>query len=561
LEPALFERLLARLPYRRSPRMAALFVLTAIACWGEPGARGAATPTLPAAGAFPDAGADDSSEGEPVPAPAAPPTPLPPDVAAAPPAAPATPVTRPAASPSRLTDRVAPKVEALSTWVKSRKAELSFALRDLGSGRELLGEGAGHALNPASNEKLVTAAVALSELGPDYRYHVGILGKLENGVAPRLVIRGNGDPTFSYQELRGFADKLVALGLKQVSGDVLVDQSAFDDQYTPPAFEQQPNEWAAFRAPVSAVALDRNATTLHVFPTEPGQLARVEFEPPGYVSVQGDVRTEKTKKRDHVGLTMKPHGLLMGAQVSGGLPAGDTVVHITRRIENPEIYAGVVLKRTLQNLGVDVRGEVKRGGEDEAVELVGRYSATLRELVPQLGKASDNFYAETLFKTLGAVKRGRPGTAENAALVELDWLKARQLSDDATKITNGSGLYDANRISARTLTKLLEVAYLDPVISQPYQEQLAVGGLDGTLRTRFYALKNRRSVHAKTGTLNKVTALSGYVFGPEHETGVAFSILVTGTSDHAGARERMDDLVLEISDVLWAPKSVAVARR
>lgn len=560
MEPALIERLLARLPYRRSPRMAALFVLTAIACWGEPGARGAATPALPAAGAFPDAAADDSAEGDPVPAPAAPPTPLPPDVVAPAPA-PAAPVSRPAPSPSRLTDRVAPKVDALSAWAKSRKAELSFALRDLGSGRELLGEGAAHALNPASNEKLVTAAVALSELGPDYRYHVGVLGKIENGVAPRLVIRGNGDPTFSYEELRGFADKLVALGLKQVSGDLLVDQSAFDDRYTPPAFEQQPGEWAAFRAPVSAVALERNSITLHVFPTQPGQAARVEFEPPGYVSVQGEVRTEKNKKRDHVGLTMKPHGTLMGAQVSGGIPEGDTVVRITRRIENPEIYAGLVLKHTLRNLGVDVRGEVKPGGGDEAVELVGRDSAPLAELVPQLGKASDNFYAETLFKTLGAVKRGKPGTAENAALVEMDWLKARQLSDDATKITNGSGLYDANRISARTLTKLLEVAYLDPAISQPYQDQLAVGGLDGTLRTRFFALKNRRSVHAKTGTLNKVTALSGYVFGPDHETGVAFSILVTGTSDHAGARQRMDDLVLEISDTLWAPKSIALARR
>lgn len=560
MEPVLFDRLLARLPYRRSPRLAALFVLTAIACWGEPGARGAATPSAPSSASFPDANADDSAEADPVLAPAAPPTPLPPDPSASLPAVPPAVAVRPAASPSRLTDRVAPKVDALSAWAKSRKAELSFALRDLGNGRELLGEGAAHALNPASNEKLVTAAVALSELGPEYRYHVGVLGKIDSGVAPRLVIRGNGDPTFSFEELRGFADKLVALGLKQVSGDVLVDQSAFDDRYTPPAFEQQPNEWAAFRAPVSAVSLDRNSTTLHVFPTQPGQLARVEFEPPGYVSVQGDVRTEKGKKHDHVGLTMKPHGLLLGAQVSGGLPEGDTVVHITRRIDNPEIYAGVVLKRVLQNLGVDVRGDVKRGGEDEPVELVGRDSAKLSELVPQLGKASDNFYAETLFKTLGAVKRGKPGTAENAAQVELDWLKARQLSDDATKISNGSGLYDANRVSARTLTKLLEVAYLDPTISQAYQDQLAVGGLDGTLRTRFFALRSRRSVHAKTGTLNKVTALSGYVFGPDHETGVAFSILVTGTSDHAGARQRMDDLVLEISDTLWAPKSVAVAR-
>lgn len=558
MEFALLERLLARLPFRRSPRFVALFVLTGIACWGEPGARGAASPDAEAP--VPAAGEQETDE-EPVVAPAPPPTPLPLSSEKKP--TPAV-IARPAAAPSQLSARVAPKVEALSTWVKGRKADLGLAVRDLGTGRELLNEGATQALNPASNQKLVTAAVALSELGADFHYHVGVLGKIEDGVAARLVLRGDGDPTFSYQELRGFGERLVALGLKKVAGDVLVDQSAFDDKYTPPAFEQQPGEWSAFRAPVSGVSLDRNATTLHVFPTRPGELARVEFEPPGYVSVQGEVRTERNKKRDHVGLTMKPHGLMLGAQVSGGLPEGDTVVHITRRIDNPEIYAAVVLKQVLSSLGVDVQGAAKRGGEDEqSAELVGRDSAPLATLVQQLGKASDNFYAETLFKTLGAVKRGKPGSAENAAQVELDWLKLRQLSEDGLKITNGSGLYDANRVSARTFTRVLEMAYLDPAISRAYQDQLAVGGLDGTLRTRFFALKNRRSVHAKTGTLNKVTALSGYVFGPEQETGVAFSILVTGTSDHAGARQRIDALVLELSDALWAPKSSgqALARR
>lgn len=559
MEPARFERLLARMPYRRSPRLAALFVLTAIACWGEPGARGAASPDQPAAT---DPDAAGQAEPDPVLAPSPPPIPALPEPVVEVAPAPSS-VARPNTAPSHLATRMAPKLEALSSWVRTHKGELGFALRDLGSGRELAGEGAGHAINPASNQKLITAAVALSELGPEYKFHVGVLGKLEGGVASRLVIRANGDPTFSYEDLRGFGERLVALGLSKVAGDILVDQSAFDDKYTPPAFEQQPGEWAAFRAPVSAVSLDRNSTTLHVFPTQPGQLARVEFEPPGYVSVQGEVRTEKGKKRDHVGLTLKPNGLLLGAQVSGGIPEGKTVVHITRRIENPEIYAGVVLKRVLTTLGVVVQGDVKRGGEDEAVELVGRDSAKLSELTQQLGKASDNFYAETLFKTLGAVKRGKPGSADNGALVAVDWLKRRNLADDGLKIGNGSGLYDANRVSARTLTRLLEAAYLDPTISQSFQEQLAVGGLDGTLRTRFYALRNRRSVHAKTGTLNKVTALSGYVFGPEQETGVAFSILVAGTSAHAEIRQRMDALVLEISDALWAPRATAgaLARR
>jgi D-alanyl-D-alanine carboxypeptidase/D-alanyl-D-alanine-endopeptidase (penicillin-binding protein 4) len=427
-----------------------------------------------------------------------------------------------------------------------------------------MGEAADQALNPASNQKLLTAAVALSVLGPEHRFHVGILGKIEGGVAARLVIRADGDPTFSYEELRGFAERLVALGLKRVAGDILVDQSAFDDRYTPPAFEQQPGEWSAFRAPVSAVALDRNSTTLHVFPTKPGQAARVEFEPPGYVTVQGEVRTEKGKKRDHVGLTLKPHGTGLAAQVSGDVPEGKTVVHLSRRIDNPELYAGAVLKRVLLSAGVSVQGTVKKGGEDEQLELVGRDSPTLAELMPHLGKASDNFYAEMLLKAIGAKAKGRPGSAEKATLAIHEWLERRQLSDAGLKVGNGSGLYDANRISARTLTRLLESAYLDPLISRPFQDQLAVGGLDGTLRTRFFALKSRRSVHAKTGTLNKVVALSGYVFGPDQQTGISFSILVSGISGHHGeVRKRMDALVLEVSDTLWAPKaaSAAIARR
>ncbi len=554
METALFDRLLERLPYRRSPRFAAIFVVMAMACWGEPGARGAASPTQPEAAAHSDLGDD---EPEPVLSPAAPPTPAPPQ-----PAAPAV-VARPLPAPSQLAARVAPKLEALSSLVKARHGELGFALRDLGTGRELSAEGATAAINPASNQKLITAAVALSELGADHRYHVGVLGKIADGVAPRLVIRANGDPSFRYEDLHAFVEKLVALGLQRVAGDVLVDQSAFDDRYTPPAFEQQPGEWAAFRAPVSAVALDKNSTTLHVFPTQPGQLARVEFEPPGYVTVQGDVRTEKGKKRDRVGLTMKPRGLGMVAQVSGYVPDGSTAVHITRRIENPEIYAGVVLKRALQTAGVEVAGEVRRGGEDESVELVGRDSPPLSELLGLLGKASDNFYAEMVFKTLGAVKQGKPGTAEKAADVVQSWLELRKLGDEGLQVTNGSGLYDANRVSARTLTRLLEMAYLDAAISKPFQEQLAVGGVDGTLRSRFQALRGRRSVHAKTGTLNKVTSLSGYVFGPDRETGVAFSILVAGTSAHAEVRERMDALVLEVSDALWARATplAAVARR
>ncbi len=470
---------------------------------------------------------------------------------------------RPAPAPDALVGQAGPTLLALSRWVKERRGELGLSVRDLGSGRELFSEGAEKSLNPASNQKLLTAAVALSELGPQFRFRVAVLGKLESGVAERLVLRSDGDPTFSYAELNGFAKRLVELGLKRVSGDILVDQSAFDDQYTPPAYEQQPDEWAAFRAPVSAVALDRNSITLHVFPAAvAGGVARTEVEPPGYVQVNGDVRTDKARQRERIGLTLTPHGLLLSAQVAGSVPLGQQVFHLKRRIDNPEVYPGAVLKHTLRSLGIPVMGSVRRGGEDETRELVGRDSEPLAALVGQLGKASDNFYAETLLKAVGLHRKGRPGTSAKGAEVVVDWLRTRQIVEPGLKVQNGSGLYDANRVSSRTMTRLLESAYLDPSISQAYQEQLAVGGLDGTLRGRFFTLRKRRSVHAKTGTLNRVVALSGYVFGPDQATGVAFSIMVTGISgQHGEARKRIDALVLALSDALWPSPAAALARR
>ena len=139
-------RLFPSLPYRRSTRFTGIFVLTAMACWGEPGARGAASPLPEVTAALPD------DEPDPVLAPAPPPTPAPPQRRIAPLAT----LTRPAPAPGQLAPRVAPKLRSLSEWARTRKGDLGFALRDLANGRELLAEGAEQALNPASNQKLLT---------------------------------------------------------------------------------------------------------------------------------------------------------------------------------------------------------------------------------------------------------------------------------------------------------------------------------------------------------------------------------------------------------------------
>src|SRR5688572_17983105 len=136
--------------------------------------------------------------------------------------------------------------------------------------------------------KVLTAAVALKRLGPEFRFSTGLYGRIDKQRVDPLVLRGHGDPALSIPDLWQLAQALQRLGVASV-GTILVDQSRFDDQFVPPAFEQQPDEWARFRAPVSAVAIDQNSVTLHVLPAKVGEPARIWFEPPGIVSIDGSI--------------------------------------------------------------------------------------------------------------------------------------------------------------------------------------------------------------------------------------------------------------------------------
>ncbi len=437
----------------------------------------------------------------------------------------------------------------LGAWVKKNGGELGAELEDVSTGALLGSVAPNNPENPASNEKILTTAAVLKHLGPSFRFKTSICGTRAGDSVPLLVLRGSGDPSLSGDDLQALAQTLAQSGLRHV-GDVLVDQSFFDAHFVPPAFEQQPNEWAAFRAPVSAVSLNRNVTTLNVAPTERGQSAKVWFDPEGFVDVSGSVRTEKLDRAQNVKLTLKESGTRLAAVLAGGIEPNSPAFHWSRRVEDPTLLAGYGLKVALAAEGIQVTGKIAAGGEAEQTELASHDSKELSELLPELGKDSDNFYAETLLKDLGAKVKGAPGTSANGAAAVLDYLRDIDALDPGTRITNGSGLFDANRISAHTLVKTLRSAYRDPATSSVFVDQLAVGGIDGTLKHRFAAFKKQRSIHAKTGTLDRVIALSGYVVRPDGTAPVAFSLIVSGIGNHAEVRKRVDDLVSGVARTL-----------
>jgi len=441
-------------------------------------------------------------------------------------------------------------ISQLAQWVKKNGGSLGAELDDVASGAVLGSAAANTPENPASNQKILTTAAVLAHFGAEFRFRTVLCGVRAGDSVATLVLRGTGDPTLGSEDLQELAKTLAASGVRHV-GELLIDQSYFDAHFVPPAFEQQPQEWAAFRAPVSAVSLNRNVTTLNVAPTEAGQPARVWFDPEGFVDVSGTVRTEPIERTQNVKLTLKESGTRLSALVAGAIQPSSPAFHWSRRVEDPNLLAGYGLKAALAADGIQVSGRIAVGGESEQTVLAAHDSRPLSDILPELGKDSDNFYAETLLKDLGAKVKGAPGTSANGAAVVLDYLREIEALDPGTRISNGSGLFDANRVSARTLVKTLLHAYRDPALSRVFVDQLAVGGVDGTLKHRFLPFRKQRSIRAKTGTLDNVIALSGYAFRPDGSSPVAFSLIVSGiTGKHPDIRKRVDEIVSKVATTL-----------
>ncbi|MEM9191457.1 MAG: D-alanyl-D-alanine carboxypeptidase/D-alanyl-D-alanine-endopeptidase [Myxococcota bacterium] len=419
---------------------------------------------------------------------------------------------------------------------------------DLRTGREIFSQRKDLALNPASNMKLVTAALALERLGPTFRMRTGLYGRVERGRVDPLVVRGYGDPSLQHSDLVQLGEALRDRGVRRV-GRVIVDGSYFDDQFLPPAFEQQPNEIAAFRAAISAFAVERSAFVLRVLPgSAVGRPARVRLMAPDYFALDSELETVDGGEPDVIAV-QRGDGDQMSLRLRGRVPLGILGISYRRRVENPVSYAGHALRHALTRAEIQVGALATTGAPSGLPLLTSRQSPPVAELIFALGKNSDNFTAEMLLKVVGA-EVSRPGSSAEGAAAATAYLRELGVPEGFT-IVNGSGLFDGNQIAASHLTRLLQHMYENEGLRPEYLAHLAIAGRDGTLRRRLRDLPAPGIVRAKTGTLNDVIALSGYVLGPDDDHAYAFSILCNGIRGKQGqARRLADDLVRQLANEL-----------
>jgi serine-type D-Ala-D-Ala carboxypeptidase/endopeptidase (penicillin-binding protein 4) len=441
-------------------------------------------------------------------------------------------------------------LQRLVEEVKRWGGTVGVAVLDVGSGQMLAEQRAHASFNPASNAKLATAAAALAILGPQRRFVTGLYGKIDGDTADEITLRGDGDPSLETRDLWALGSELRTAGARKVRG-IKVDQGYFDDRFAPPAFEQQPNEWAPFRAPVAAVSVNENTVLFHMRAAAEGKEAEVDVDPPGFVELLGSVSTSKKGSPENVVLSLEPKGARLTVKLRGSLPEGSRMLSVAKRVDDPRLLAGYALRAVLKQIGVEVTGDVRTGGEKQRRLIASHRSAELAALLSALGKESDNFYAEMIFKAIGAHK-GLPASADAASVAVEGYLRQAGALEAGVVVKNGSGLFDANRTTPWATVALLRAAYGDSRVGPDFLSHLAIGGVDGTMRGRLRGFAEQRAIRVKTGTLEAVAALSGYVLAPPGKAPIAFSVLVNGIPGKvSAARASMDEVVKAVAEDLW----------
>ena len=456
---------------------------------------------------------------------------------------------------------LASAIDAIIDSPPFHRAQWGILFVDASTGRLLYARDPERLFVPASNAKLATAATALQELGPEFRYRTRIYATAgpEDSVAAGLLVRASGDPSMSerfqagsYAVMDSLADSLVVAGIRRITGAVVVDASYFVGEAIRPSWEVgdigQP-----YAPPTGAFGVEEATVQVAVRPGgTPGESGLVDTAPvPGLVDIDNRVRTgpigspiELTFERGPVGSELI---------VSGSVPAGgDSVVVRTVAVPDPNEHAARALLAALRSRGITAAHAVVLPDSAEAWALAGSSagsqpvlvatwtSPALGEILRALLKESQNWIAEQVTKTVGAEVGGEGSWEAGLEAQRRFLIDVVDIDSAAFVLRDGSGLSTKNLLAPAAAVALLDHARRAPW-DDAFLAGLPIAGTDGTLETRLAPLRGR--VYAKTGTLTHVNALSGYgwtLTGRE----ALFSI-VTNASGRPAAemRDAMDRVV------------------
>jgi D-alanyl-D-alanine carboxypeptidase/D-alanyl-D-alanine-endopeptidase (penicillin-binding protein 4) len=469
------------------------------------------------------------------------------------------------------------RIDKILAASDARRGSWGIQVVELESGKLLYEREADHLFIPASNMKMFTTAAALEKLGPDYVFHT----TAESDAAPDaqgrvgdLYLVGRGDPnlgarTFPYtyhgpqqpadKFVQEMADQITARGVREVTGTLVADDSYFVWEPFAPNWAADDLEWG-YGAPVSALAFNDNLLTLDVKPGEKvGDEASVRLSPvTDYYLLKSHILTSAKGTEKNYHLERQPGSMELDLWGQIPIDSGDDVDTVA--IANPSQLLAEQFRAALRAGGIVVQGpiEVRHFTRLEAaslpstvppslprVVLAEHTSPPLREAIKVVNKESENLHAEMLLRTLGRVQNNHGSLA--GGLEALNAFATQQVGIVPGEIyfSDGSGLSREDLVAPQAAVKLLVYMAHSPHFPAWF-DSLPVSGIDGTLAHRLLTEDVKGKIHAKTGSVEHVNTLSGYMDLPSGKR-LVFSIMANNHPlPNKAGQETLDAITVEI---------------
>ncbi|MDB5886891.1 MAG: D-alanyl-D-alanine carboxypeptidase/D-alanyl-D-alanine-endopeptidase [Polaromonas sp.] len=448
-----------------------------------------------------------------------------------------------------------PEVDALLARAKVPREAFAAMVVDAapalnGKTAPLLSHRAGSAMNPASVMKLVTTYAGLELLGPAYTWTTPVYadGPIADGVLTgNLVIQGKGDPKLVMERLWLLLRRVQGLGIRTITGDILLDRSAFAaTAHNPGDFDGE--ALRPYNVQPDALLVNFKSVVMTFVPNPGNGSASISYDPPlAGVQMQASVplaagsngRATLADCGDYRAQLKADFADPLRMAFAGSYPVACGEKAWSVAYPDPASYGQRAIAGLWQEMGGKLGGRVQDGsappGLKPAFELE---SATLAEVIRDINKFSNNVMAQQLFLTLSLQ---RPGGASHEASREAvrGWWQARFAGQDPPVLDNGSGLSRGERVTPQGLARMLQTAYVSGAMPE-LMASLPITGVDGTLR-RSRSLVSQGWAHLKSGTLRDATALAGYVHTPSGRR-----LVVVGIVNHpnaAAARPALEALV------------------
>jgi D-alanyl-D-alanine carboxypeptidase/D-alanyl-D-alanine-endopeptidase (penicillin-binding protein 4) len=454
-------------------------------------------------------------------------------------------------------------------------SQVAVKVASLDTGRTLYEENAAKLLHPASNMKIYTVAAALDRLTPDFRFKTSAYAQAapdaSGTVRGDLTVYGRGDPSFAasfnngdyYKAIDDFAARIAAAGVKRVEGNIVGDESYFTGGRLGYGWEWDDLQWY-YGAEISALTVNDNSLDLFVKPgTAVGAQAIVTTGPvTPLVTIINRVTTSPRGTRRNV-MVVRPLGT-NNIELTGSVPLGsdaatDKGLIGSVAVENPALLFVYMLRSSLASKGVAIMGQSQTVDArararlplrtDSLVEIASVQSPPLSVIAAQTLKPSQNLYTELILRTLGkfappleAAASSERTSVEDGIEAVKRFLREAGIEPRGTFVqADGSGLSRHNYITADGTTRLL--TYMSTHrYSNAFRDALPIAGVDGTLRTRLKGTPAAGNLRAKTGTINAVASLSGYVTSAAGER-LVFSIILNNYPEESSSRRSFLDAI------------------